>query len=85
MASAVLAPATGYVQHLGMHALTDIAEECDLLVRIERVPGDFVVRGQPVAWFASHPARLSAPAPEARLQEIAERGYLALTTAAPTA
>ncbi|HEX6104662.1 MAG TPA: DUF2254 domain-containing protein [Gemmatimonadales bacterium] len=71
--SAVLAPATGYVQHLGMHALTDIAEECDLLVRIERVPGDFVVRGQPVAWFASHPAHLSAPAPEARLREIAER------------
>jgi uncharacterized membrane protein len=49
------APASGYIQHANLEGLVRIADRCDLLVRLERATGEFVVRGHPLGSFAPHP------------------------------
>jgi uncharacterized membrane protein len=45
----VTAPASGYVQSIDGATLMARARERDLLVRLDRRPGDFVVTGEPLA------------------------------------
>jgi uncharacterized membrane protein len=52
---AVSAPATGYLQRANLEGLVQLADRHDLLVRLDRSTGEFVVRGRPVASFAPHP------------------------------
>jgi uncharacterized membrane protein len=51
----VVAPATGYVQYVDVDLMVRIARQHDLLVKVERTSGDFVIAGLPVAWIAPHP------------------------------
>ncbi len=51
----VLAPATGYIQHIDFANLLRITAHDELIVRVERMVGDFVVDGVPIAWIARHP------------------------------
>jgi uncharacterized membrane protein len=53
----VAAPATGYLQRANVEGLVRLADRHDLLVRLDRPTGEFVVRGRPVASFAPHPDR----------------------------
>lgn len=45
----VTAPASGYLQLLDEDDLLKIAVECDLVIRVERAVGDFVIAGLPIA------------------------------------
>jgi len=51
----VAAPATGYLQRANLDGLVQLADRYDLLVRLDRPTGEFVVQGRPVASFAPHP------------------------------
>jgi len=51
----VAAPATGYLQRANLDGLVQLADRHDLLVRLDRPTGEFVVQGRPVASFAPHP------------------------------
>lgn len=53
----VASPATGYLQQVDLDGLVAVADRFDLLVRLERPTGEFVVCGCPLASFASHPQR----------------------------
>jgi uncharacterized membrane protein len=48
-------PVSGYIQHANVDGLVRVADQCDLLIRQERPTGEFVIRGHPLASFASHP------------------------------
>jgi uncharacterized membrane protein len=52
---AVAAPATGYLQRADLEGLVRLADRHDLLVRLDRPTGEFVMRGGPVAAFTRHP------------------------------
>jgi uncharacterized membrane protein len=56
----VAAPATGYVQRVDVADLLHVSAHDDLIVRVERMVGDFVVEGMPIAWSARHPRGGSA-------------------------
>ncbi|NJR40208.1 MAG: DUF2254 domain-containing protein [Leptolyngbyaceae cyanobacterium CSU_1_4] len=45
-------PATksSYIQAIDSHQLMKIAQESNLLLRLQQHPGDFVVKGSPLAW-----------------------------------
>lgn len=51
----VAAPATGYLQRADLRGLLDLADRHDLLIRLGRPTGEFVVQGHPVATFTRHP------------------------------
>ncbi|HEX2220470.1 MAG TPA: DUF2254 domain-containing protein [Gemmatimonadales bacterium] len=51
--SPVAAEDTGYIQRADVRRLVRIADQHDLLVKVERAAGDFVIGGQPMVWFAS--------------------------------
>lgn len=48
---AIPAAESGFVRFIDMTALNTLAKEGDTRVRIARSPGEFVLRGQPVAWL----------------------------------
>jgi uncharacterized membrane protein len=48
-------PATGYIQRVDVASLLRICAHDDLIVRVERMVGDFVAKGVPIAWIAHHP------------------------------
>jgi uncharacterized membrane protein len=54
---------SGYLQAVNISSLLNLATDHDLLMRLELSPGDFVIRGAPLAsvWSASHarPAELA--------------------------
>ena len=52
----VSAGATGYIMRADTRRLVGLADRRGLLIRLERTAGDFVIAGQPVAWFAQDPA-----------------------------
>ena len=45
---AVAAPATGYIQSVDVELLIDLAERRDVVLRMERSVGEFVVKGAPI-------------------------------------
>jgi uncharacterized membrane protein len=51
----VVAPATGYLQRADVEGLVSLADRHDLLVRLDRPTGEFVVRGRQVASYVRHP------------------------------
>jgi uncharacterized membrane protein len=55
--TAVPAPATGYLQRVDLAGLVRLAKAEDLVIRLRREPGDFVIEGQPIATLepAVHP------------------------------
>lgn len=59
----VAAEGTGYVQRADIRRLVSLAEEHDLVVRLEHTAGDFVIAGQPVAWFGRDPAAAGRSGP----------------------
>lgn len=48
--TAVKAPGTGYITHLDSDSLLDLAKANDVIIRLARRPGDFVTRGEPIAF-----------------------------------
>ncbi|WP_428776236.1 DUF2254 domain-containing protein [Vibrio sp.] len=44
----------GYLQHIDMRHLHDLAEESQCTIYIHRLPGDFVYAGQPLAWVCGN-------------------------------
>jgi uncharacterized membrane protein len=53
---AIAAPRTGYVQSVDGDRLVELASERDLVVRMERPVGGFVVQGSPLVSLADRPA-----------------------------
>ena len=51
----VPAPKTGYIQRADIPGLVRLADRYDLLVRLARPTGEFVVRDHPLAYFAADP------------------------------
>jgi uncharacterized membrane protein len=51
--SPVAAKDTGYIQRADLRRLVGIADQHDLVIRVERAAGDFVIGGQPLVWYAS--------------------------------
>lgn len=49
----VLAVSVGYVQHLNLEALQALAEEKNLKIRLNCLPGTFVHKNFPIAFFSS--------------------------------
>jgi uncharacterized membrane protein len=49
LSTAVESPRSGYLQRVDSRALMRAATRCDVLVRLCLQPGDFVVKGQPLA------------------------------------
>ncbi len=49
----ICAVKSGYLQAIDIETLVSVAEKCDVLLRLERRPGDFVVRGSRLALFSS--------------------------------
>ncbi len=51
-ATVIVAPGSGYIRTLDNDGLLEVAHKCDLLLRLERRPGDFVIEGRPLvsAW-----------------------------------
>ena len=64
--SLLLAKATGYIQRVDVPRMVALAEEHDLVVRLERTAGDFVATGQPLARFAPQPGRSGRASGDAR-------------------
>lgn len=62
--------ATGYIMRADTRRLVSLADARGLLIRLERTAGDFVIAGQPVAWFARDPAGTGRAA--ARPEEAAK-------------
>jgi len=67
---AIPAPRTGYIQHYDREALSRIAVNGDLIMRLTQPTGEFVVEGRPIAWFAGHP--LNADGRPARVWRIGD-------------
>jgi len=67
--ASIPAPKGGYVQAIGTHALLRLAREHDLVIKILRRPGQFVIAGRPLmhAW---PDARVSGPVIEAAAGEV---------------
>ncbi|HWB42690.1 MAG TPA: DUF2254 domain-containing protein [Gemmatimonadales bacterium] len=74
----VTAGGTGYIQRADVRRLVSLADEHHVVIRLDRTAGDFVIAGQPVAWFARDAAGAGGSEPsrdEADLAEILLRQY----------
>jgi uncharacterized membrane protein len=72
-AVAVRASGVGYLQHIDGDALLEIAKRHDLVMRLERRPGEFISRGKPL--LLAYPSDRVASDTAANLESAFEWGW----------
>jgi uncharacterized membrane protein len=68
----ILSRETGYIQSWDVPRLVEIAERGDLLIRLEYPTGEFVIEGQPLAWFGRHPLGSGPPVVARKAADVTE-------------